>query len=182
MSSNILPAGRYPARTVEADLGYTKSNTEQVALGFEVLAGEHQGWRITGFFSFSEAAVDYTMEKLRNAGWQGDDISDLSSLCPSSTECSIVVRHEEYEGKTSAKVAFVNRSGGVKLAAPLDADQRASFAQRMRAKAIASRQAQEPQPAAQSPRAPTSNAKAPPKRSEPNPYAPGGASDGDIPF
>ncbi len=172
--SNLIPPGRYAARAVDAELGLTKASTEQIGIGFEILQeGEYQGWHITGFFSFSDAAVDYTMEKMRNAGWQGDDVAALESLSPSQTDCSIVIKHEEYEGKVSAKVAFVNNGGKVKMAAPLEGGQRQSFAARMRGKAIASRQSQ-PQ-AAQSTK-PNGNT----TKRDTHPNAPGNTDD--IPF
>lgn len=178
---NLIAQGRYRARAVDAQLGLSKSNSEQVGIGFEILdEGQYEGWHITGFFSFSDAAADYTLEKMRNAGWQGDDVSDLSSLCPAEGECVIVIRHEEYEGKTQVKVAFVNKpgTGKVKMAAPLEGAAASSFAARMRAKAIASRQ-EGGRPASSAP-ARTGNGGRPAQTD--HPFAPGGAADDDIPF
>lgn len=140
--ADLIPAGRYNARAVDAQLGLSKGGSEQIGIGFEILdEGDHLGWHITGFFSFSDAAADYTFEKMRNAGWEGDDVTDLSSLSPSAADCSIVIKHEEYEGEWRAKVAFVNRpgTGKVKMTTPLEGGALASFGARMRAKAIASR-------------------------------------------
>ncbi len=177
--SDLIPAGRYPAKSIDAQLGEAKSGNEQIGVCFQIQGdGVCSGRMLTGFFSFSDNAVDYTMEKLRNAGWQGDDLSDLSSLCPSEVECSIVVQHEDYEGKTNAKIAFVNKPDGVKMAAPLDDAKKRSLAARMKAKAIASRQGQ--------PSAPSKPASRPSGGGYGNPShpnAPGnGPGDDPLPF
>lgn len=178
--STLIPPGRYAARATDADLGLSKQNTEQIGIGFEILQeGEFCGWHITGFFSFSDKAAEYTFEKMRNAGWTGDDVGDLTSLAPSTVDCSITIKHEEWEGETNAKVAFVNKpsDGKVKMAAPLDGGQRQSFAARMRAKAIASRPREQSAP----PSRPVNGGATPTRGRDPHPNAPGNNED-DIPF
>lgn len=142
--SNIIPEGTYRARCLETDLGSSKTGKEQIMMNFQITEeGQWCGKHWSGYFYFSDKAADYTFEKMRNAGWQGDDLADLSSLSPSNVECLIVISHEEYEGKTRVKIDYVNKlGGGVKMADPMDAAKRKAFAERMRGKAIASKQYQ----------------------------------------
>jgi hypothetical protein len=70
---------------------------------------------------------------MRTAGWQGDDVTDLSSLSrPDVPEVELVIAHEEWEGKTREKVKWVNAAGGIALKA-LDQGKKQALAARIRA-------------------------------------------------
>lgn len=130
----MIDEGTYNARALRAALGMTKTGKEQLAVEWGLLDGS--GRKITSYHYFSERAIDISMDQLRTAGFRGTDISDLSSLHHSegnpTPECEIVVVHEEYNGKVSAKVRFVNSNGGLALSEPLDDAKAKAFAARMK--------------------------------------------------
>ena len=129
----MIPAGNYTAKaTGSFDFGTAAQGTEQVAVEVEILEGEHSGNFMTWFGYFTERTSERTVESLRLLGWQGEDITKLEGL--GSRRVSIVVEHEEYQGKTSAKIQWVNRLGGlgVKLKAPMDDAAKRKFSARMK--------------------------------------------------
>lgn len=102
------PAGSFDAEIL--DHGYSKSRgkgSDQFFVVFQTEAGT-----ITGFFSLSDKAITYTIEKIRNMEFQGDDLGDLADgHALRGNQCSIVVDHEEFDGKINARVGFVNPLG-----------------------------------------------------------------------
>ena len=168
----MIDEGTYNARALRAALGMTKTGKEQLAVEWGLLDGT--GRKITSYHYFSEKAIDISMDQLRVAGFRGSDLSDLSSLHNSdespTPECEIVIVHEEYNGKTSAKVRFVNSTGGLALSEPLDDAKAKAFAARMRGAIVAYDQ---------------SAGSNPPRRSTLKPPPPDDgfqASDDDVPF
>lgn len=127
--------GIYRARPLEAVLTYTAAGNEQVHISFELLDDGFEGKYLTYFGSFSEKAQEHTFKALRNCGWTGVDLSDLSGL--NADEVSLVVENEEYEGKVRAKVRWVNAPGGVTVKAPLPPDKAKAFAARMKGQLLA---------------------------------------------
>lgn len=125
--------GSFNARVISRDLAESSQKKPQVVVGFEVLDGDQIGKHITGYFSLSEAAYRYTVEKLRIMGWQGVDLADLSTV-GAAGPVEIVCKSEEYNGKVSMKVQFVNAPGrsGVEVKGALDAAGKRALAQRMR--------------------------------------------------
>jgi hypothetical protein len=170
----VIDEGTYAARALRAALGMTSTGKEQVAVEWGLLDGS--GRKITSYHYFSsDKAIEISMDGLRTAGFQGNDLSDLSTLCHSegcpTPECEIVIVHEEYNGKTSAKVRFINSAGGLALSAPLDDAKAKAFAARMRGAIAAYEQ---------------SAGSNPPRRAatKPRPQDDGGfqATDDDVPF
>lgn len=144
MSERISYAGTHKARAVSWALGGGQGK-EQIAIMFEILEGMLQGKSITAYLSFSDAAVDYTMEKMRNCGWDSDSLAELDSL--GNNEVQIVVEDEQWQGKTRSKVKFVNKANRLTLKDAMDERAVQTFAARMRGKAVASKQKHGPQPA-----------------------------------
>lgn len=136
-------AGTWRARVTSLDdvqFGMSGNNNEQIAIPFVVTQGEHEGATITYFGSFTDKAMEHTIKALRNCGWQGDDLNDLTGL--TDNEVELVCALETYNEKTTLRVRWVNKpgEGKVKLERPLDAAQRAQFAARMKGTVIALRQ------------------------------------------
>ncbi len=99
--------GTYKAKAVDWALGETKAGKPQIAVTFQ-LTGEGAP-RITYYGSFSDAAYEYTVQRLRVCGWTGDDLTQLDSI--GTHEVELVIKADTYEGKTRAKVQFINRPG-----------------------------------------------------------------------
>lgn len=135
----MLPAATYAAvvAPVETEKGPvyiqwgpgTDKSPFTAAVCFEVLNGPQAGQKITAFLYFSDTAgksgktvFERSLESLRVCGFTGDDIDKFADQTP-DIECSIVVEHETYQGKTTAKVKWINQAGGqgFTFEKPLDA-------------------------------------------------------------
>lgn len=169
----MLAEGRYPARAAEWQLGFAGNGTEQVAVVFRLLEEEHQGRTITWFGFLTPDAAELTIKALITCGWTGLDMSDLSGLDTNDVE--LVVEHETYQGKTSAKVRWINRpgSGGIRKENQMNEVQRRALAQKMRGLIVAVRKQEgAPTRASQPPASPPQNRR-PPQRNA-GPQDPGG--------
>jgi hypothetical protein len=127
----MLAEGRYRAVAQPgAHLSETKTGKAFVAVTFKVVRGEMAGETIdwSGWLT-SPKSEDRTLASLRYCGWKGEDITDLGGL---DQEVEIVVEHEEYEGKTRAKCAWVNSPRR-----ELAADKAKALADRLRSRAAA---------------------------------------------
>lgn len=181
-----IPDGRYRARGIEAALGKTSTGKEQVAVLFQLMDAEGNPTNtITWHGYFTEKAWERTVESLRNCGWEGDDISDLSGV--DRNEVSLVIEAEEYQGAWTSKVKWVNAPGsGLALKDQLQPHEAQSFAQQMRGKILALNQSKPQQgqrraPAQQSARAaPSQRSPEPPPAAYDDRYGP--PADDDLPF
>lgn len=185
----MLPEGRFKARAIEGGLGETNDGNPQVGVRFTILDEEFHGEEITWFGSFSKklgqgtkTPLERTIESLRACGWKGDDLSALEGI--SDNEVSLVIEHDDYNGKISAKVKWVNRAGGLALKAPMSADKAKAFAAKMRGEVIAASRAIGGAPGATP--APAQG-RPPATRPQSHPNAPGEdfgppADDSEIPF
>jgi len=133
----MLPKGTYRARAIAAEFGFTQNGTEQVAVTFEVNEeSEFNGDQITWFGFFTDATSERTVQALRACGWEGDDLENLAGF--DANEVELVVGHEQYQGKTVAKVQWVNKPGNrVVLKHKMTDAQRAELSARMKGLVIA---------------------------------------------
>ncbi len=128
--NEILPEGTYRAKAIEAQLGFTSANKEQVAISFQLLTPGFETERAAYYGTFGEKSLEITIKALRACGWKGVDLSDLSGI--DANEVNLVVEHEEYNGTVSAKVKWVNDGAGGLLKNVMGDAEKLSFAQRMR--------------------------------------------------
>jgi hypothetical protein len=134
--SHLLPKGRYRARALEYAFGMTTTGREQIAVVFEILDEQFAGQRITwyGFFGDdpgrgTKTPTEITVEALRNCGWSGNDLADLSGI--DANEVILVVEQERFKGELHARVKFVNRPS-MPLKSRLSPAQVQAFAAKMR--------------------------------------------------
>lgn len=141
----LLPASTYTAQAVDGYLSHTKDGKEQIMVKFAIVGGQHDGQTVnwTGFFT--DKTFDRTIQSLRYCGWRGDDISDLTGI--DGQEVEIVVEHNTYDGKTFARVAWVNQIGGK---ARMPVDQAREFAESIKAR-ITRMMPAEPEPSEETP-------------------------------
>lgn len=137
--------GTHKARAKEWDLGISSTGNEQIAIMFEIVEGEHAGKTRTWFGSFSDAAIDRTLDSMRHCGWDGDSLATIDGL--GANEVEIVIEQEEYQGKLNEKVRWVNKPAALKLKHQLTGAARDAFASKLRGKVIAHKQKYGPQPA-----------------------------------
>jgi hypothetical protein len=113
METNLLPEGNYTAHASEVVLGKTQTGKPQVAVKCEIETPGFEGRSIVYYGFLTDAALAYAVDSLRAMGWEGNDLSDLSSITPQN-KFSLSVEHETYEGKTRAKVKFIGSGAIVK--------------------------------------------------------------------
>ena len=134
---------RVLARAKTWDFGITDKGNEQFAILFELLEGPNQGQTITWYGFFVQGTnkdgkpydmAKQTIEVMRICGWDGDDLTDTVGL--DRNDVQLVIDHESYEGKTSAKVKFVNRPGGLGIKNKLPENSRAALAKKFKGLAM----------------------------------------------
>jgi hypothetical protein len=154
----VIEPGKYRARATEWGLGETSNNNMQIGVAFECLDLE-PGTGITWYGSLTDAALEYTLKDLRAMGWQGDDITELDNNGGKldARDVQIVVVHEEYQGKTRAKVKWVNSAGGLAMTNRVTGDKLKGFAAGLRGKILGLEPGRKPAPAAQPSRQPVRN-------------------------
>ena len=97
----LHPQGVFEASVV--DHGFEAGKPGKSASFVVRFATEHS--EIQGWFSMSDKAVQYTVEKIRAIGFAGNDLNELADgTALLGCKCKIKVDHETYEGKTRAKV------------------------------------------------------------------------------
>lgn len=103
----LVPEQITLARCINIGIQYTGSGKEFVSADFPVeVDGEEQTVEWRGWLT--EKTMERTIESLRLMGWYGDDLYKLKEDGALRNEVQITIRHEEFKGKTSARVAFVN--------------------------------------------------------------------------
>lgn len=133
-----VDGGRYDVCVVENALG-EEATAYSCAVRFFCAANNSY---ITGYFSMSDAAFEWTEKKLQAIGWNaresgafdklGTDSKYLYDLAeklhPGGPHCRIQVKYEEYplgSGKWTPKVGFVDPPGG----GPMFSDKKAASAE-----------------------------------------------------
>lgn len=139
--STMIPEGKYQAIAVPHDDGRwmvfgeanNEKKTRQVAVRVKITDGEFANTERTWYGFFTEATMNKTLEQCRNFGAQGDDMT--AWVKQALTEpVTIVIKHEEYNGKVSEKIAWINRPGGGEMKNQLTENDLVNWAAQMRAK------------------------------------------------
>lgn len=130
-----LANGVYKAKAVGGAMGFTSNGNEQIGVQFRLLGEGLEGRYITWRGYFTDKAIDRTIESLRICGWQGNELEDLAGI--DTNEVELVVENEEYNGVTTPKVRWVNRSGGLAMSAPMQPEQLRSFSAKMKGAILA---------------------------------------------
>lgn len=132
--SEILAPGKYRARPIAWALGLSKGGKEQAEVAFELLDEAHVGVTRTWTGSFNPGkATEITFKALQACGFEGVDLNVLAEKPPPDVEVSLVIEHEDYQGKTYEKIRWVNKPYSGMRTTPMDEGTRLSFAERMRA-------------------------------------------------
>jgi hypothetical protein len=127
---DLVPAGKYRSRAIEAVLGETGTGKEQVVVRFEILNEGFDGHTVPWYAVFATDKMSRRiLEGLRACGWDGDDLSDLSGV--SDNDVEIEVEHHEWNGRVNARVKWVNKLGGP-IVTPIPPERARAFAARMK--------------------------------------------------
>jgi len=111
-----------------------------IKITFDLAPGHEEKYDSMPFTGWlhNDQAIEITLGALRNCGWEGDMINDLTGIDKNAV--MLVIDDEEYEGKTNARIKFVNRIAGFGAKNPLNEQQSMALAHRLRTKAAAHRQ------------------------------------------
>jgi hypothetical protein len=135
----MLEPGTYRAVALEGALAMTGTGKVQVAVLFQLLDVPEK--KMTWYGYFTDETKDRTFRALRNAGWKGTDLADLSDLSRDDTpEVALVIKHEpDQNDELRERVAWVNLpgSGGIAIKEALDADAARAFAAQMKGAVVA---------------------------------------------
>lgn len=111
--------GQYVAKIISYGIAEPKDATKkpEVRLTFEFDEnGTNRQVNYKGFLT--DAAAEYTIKNLITCGMKSDKLSSLTQPGAfENKEISITVEHEEYNGKTYARVKWINDLGGSKFKA-----------------------------------------------------------------
>lgn len=134
----MIPEGKYKARATECVFNQDDKGRPQAIIRFDILDGEAAGDTITTYRYFNGGAADFSIKALDAIGcrMEGGDVTDIEGM---GVECELVIEHEEYNGKWSAKVKYINKLRGP-LVENMDATAKKSFAESMKAQVLAIRE------------------------------------------
>lgn len=123
------------AKITQVELGESSNENVQLLLSFATPECPHFQTITKGFF-FTDAALESTEKALTDLGWNpGENNWDVDGLIESKRlvgqVVSLVCEEEEYKGKLSWRVKFVNRRGGMKTT--YDKAARRMFGEKLRA-------------------------------------------------
>jgi hypothetical protein len=131
---NDISEGKHLAKCESIELGLTSTGKEQAKIKFAISDRDdpdHGKW-ITAFVYFTPAATSRAIEALRAMGWRGTDITEIENLAAMGQLANeVVVAYEEWKGKTSAKVKYINDPNKTQTSVMSDEAKRA-FAARIR--------------------------------------------------
>lgn len=126
MDKKKIPPGKYLARPRTAVLSESKGGNDQVNVGLVIDEGEYKGEIVYAYLSFTGAAEQYSIEKLRNCGWTGKDMNDIRFP---DIQVRMVMENDTFQGKVQTKVKSIYPLGNA-----MSADRAQSFAERMRSR------------------------------------------------
>lgn len=101
----MISPGRFRAKATTTGFTKTKKDKPQFAIEFELLDGDDAGKHITWFGGFEGKGFEYSTKAMRACGWDGETDPEEASF---QKEVILVIEHEEYEGKTNARVKYIN--------------------------------------------------------------------------
>jgi hypothetical protein len=125
----MIAEGVYRAKAVEADFGTSPKGLKQIGAVFEIKRGPLEGQRLSwwGYLNTKDNA-ERAVRVMKTCGWDGRSIGTMTR-----NEVEIVVRHEVYENKKRARIAFVNEVRGLTMKQRLGDDDKADLQARLAA-------------------------------------------------
>jgi len=130
--------GQYKIKAVAGafQIGKSSKGTEQIGVTVECVGGDGADKnRQFTWFGFCNTAdnIKRTLESCKTLGWDGGSVLEMKGL--GSVEAIGSFDEEEYEGKTSLRLNWINAAGGVQMRDKLVGGELQSFAARMQAAA-----------------------------------------------
>jgi hypothetical protein len=97
--------GRFRARPTVHGPAKSPNGHPQYAIEFELLEGDDAGKAITFFGGLTGGGFDFTSKVLRTCGWSGEGDPRDATL---DREVALTIADETHNGKTNAKVKYVD--------------------------------------------------------------------------
>jgi hypothetical protein len=113
--NTLIPAGTYQGTVVDYGINETKKGMPQIFIQFNLT---ELNKKLTWFGSVAnDKAIEITGQALIRCGFKKTDFAVLANGKASGEldmgkSLNLVVEHNTWEGKTSAKIAWVNELGG----------------------------------------------------------------------
>jgi hypothetical protein len=137
----MIEPGTYTGKVEAVRVGESEQKgTPFFELKFKIIGGPCDGWDISQRWYLSDAAVERSLQVLETCGWTGtriDAFLDGKLHGVDSREVSLVIEHQEYEGKTNARVKWVNSTR--QMSENMSKSSAASLADKIEARVLALR-------------------------------------------
>lgn len=127
----MINEGVYTGKAVNSDIRISGKGTEWIEVDFEVTDEDGKDHTVAWRGFLTDKTIDRTIESMRLCGWHGDDIADAMKDGLGIRSVDLVIQHEEYKGKITPRIAFVNSAGSTQLTD----EKRRSIAERVKQKA-----------------------------------------------
>lgn len=108
------------------DIGLSGTGSTQIGLSFDVPDGVPEDGGTTWYGSLGGDARQYTEKSMRECGWDGV-WGDAGLDKMKGREVQLVYISEEYQGKWTKKIKFINGGGGVAMKNALSPEEKAKF-------------------------------------------------------
>ena len=104
MSDELHPVGLYDATVVECY--FCRSRTS--GLPQVLVKVETQHGRLIEYLALSQKAAPFTVEKLQNMGFKGNDLAALGkTISLVGNKCKVEVIHKTYNGVVEARIDWI---------------------------------------------------------------------------
>lgn len=132
--SNLIPEGRYKAVVHDFGTGASKTKgTPYLRLGLRILEGDCTGRIIDAMLWITDKTMPRVATDLMAIGYDSDEdplaafgnAKTLEQVPCAARPVQIVVKHEEFNGRVDARVAYINALS--KEAPPATAESRAAW-------------------------------------------------------
>lgn len=127
----LMPEGDYPVVAIGYRWGFSSNGGEQIGIRLRVIEGPHAGKSLLYYGSLNGGAREFTLKAIKTLGILDLVFSAPNGPVDNSAQAIAVVGHEEYNGKITAKVNWINGVDIVMKEEMNDQDFRA-FAARMK--------------------------------------------------
>ena len=108
-----LPVGEYAVKIIESGEKLSAGGNEMIALTLEVQDKAHVGRKIWDHIVNNEYANKKIGQILESCGVKTDEKMAISAKLFHGKIGTVVVKHEEYNGKTSGKVNYWKQASSV---------------------------------------------------------------------
>lgn len=133
---NSIPKGKWLVKVLAHSMSQASTGTDRVVVTFE----DDSGRRIDWYGAMTDRALPYTLSALRRLGWRAEEhdgqigvLNGSSMLVGARAEIEVV--EEEWNGRATTKVKWVNRPRGP-AAGALSPEDAAALSARLREKIL----------------------------------------------